>query len=161
MCEGKMMGKAVERKTEDSRNDLSKRAGNKHSSRAEKLSPAGSKIVSAFHEAIEAMRSGGPVEKQISVRTYRAEFTCRNYGPEDVHRVRRLLGMSQVLFARFLGVDPNTVRSWEQGARPPSAIARRFMGEIEEDPEYWRRRIARSLVESASTSSNGLQGATE
>ena len=34
-------------------------------------------------------------------------------------RVRDLLGMSQVLFARFLGVDANTVRSWEQGTRPP------------------------------------------
>jgi DNA-binding transcriptional regulator YiaG len=61
--------------------------------------------------------------------------------------------MSQVIFARFLGVDPNTVRSWEQGARPPSAIARRFMGEIEDDPEYWRRRIALSIVGSATINS--------
>jgi hypothetical protein len=46
-----------------------------------------------------------------------------------------LLRMSQVFFARFLGVDPNTVRSWEQGTRPPSLIARRFMGAIEDDPD--------------------------
>ena len=32
------------------------------------------------------------------------------------------------VFARFLGVDANTVRSWEQGTRPPSAIARPFTG---------------------------------
>ena len=62
--------------------------------------------------------------------------------------------MSQAFFARFLGVDPNTVRSWEQGVRPPSAIARRFMSEIEEDPRYWRRRIARSLAERGAAESD-------
>jgi DNA-binding transcriptional regulator YiaG len=55
--------------------------------------------------------------------------------------------MSQAVFARFLGVDANTVRSWEQGQRPPSPIARRFMGEVEVDPEYWRRRIAQCASE--------------
>jgi DNA-binding transcriptional regulator YiaG len=149
------MAKAVDRKIKGTDNNRGKRSASPRSSRVEKLSPAGSKIVSAFHEAIEVMRSGGTVEKQISVRTYKAEFACRAYGADDVHRVRRLLGMSQVVFARFLGVDPNTVRSWEQGSRPPSPIARRFMGEIEEDPEYWRRRIAQSLGESAAGESKG------
>jgi len=107
----------------------------------EKLSPAGAKIVAAFEEAIEALRSGEPLERHFTVRTYRVDFTPRDYGPDDVRRVRGLVGMSQVLFARFLGVDANTVRSWEQGTRPPSPIARRFMDEIESDPEHWRRRI--------------------
>jgi DNA-binding transcriptional regulator YiaG len=114
--------------------------------RGETLSRAGTRIVAAFEEAIEEMRSGAPLERQLTVRTYNAEFVCPAYGPDDVRRVRNLLGMSQVVFARFLGVEPNTVRSWEQGARPPSAIARRFMGEIEEDPVYWRKRVARSLA---------------
>src|SRR2546430_2215100 len=96
------------------------------------------------------MRSGEPLEKRFSVRTYKADFECHRYGPEDVRRVRGLLGMSQAFFARFLGVDPNTVRSWEQGARPPSPIARRFMGETEGDPDYWRKRVAESVAESNS-----------
>jgi DNA-binding transcriptional regulator YiaG len=146
---GQELGKAVDRKIKESGKTLSKRPTNKLPSDAEKLSPAGSKIVSAFHEAIEVMRSGGQIDTQISVRSYKAEFTCRAYGPADVHRVRRLLGMSQVYFAQVLGVGPNTVRSWEQGSRPPSPIARRFMGEIEEDPDYWRRRVSQCLVESA------------
>jgi DNA-binding transcriptional regulator YiaG len=66
-----------------------------------------------------------------------------------VKRVRGVLGMSQVVFARFLGVDANTVRSWEQGTRPPSTIARRFMGEIESDPTYWRRRVAQALADAS------------
>ena len=116
-------------------------------SRALKLSPAGERIVSAFEEAIDAMRGGEPWERRLTVRTYHAEFVRPTYGPDDVRRVHGLLQMSQVVFARFLGVEPNTVRSWEQGSRPPSAIARRFMGEIEADPVYWRKRVTRSLVE--------------
>jgi putative transcriptional regulator len=108
----------------------------------ESLSPAGAKIVAAFREAIEAMQSGAPPEKRLTVRTYTRDFTPRAYGPEDVRRVRDLLGMSQAVFARFLGVDANTVRSWEQGTRAPSPIARRFMDEIEADPVHWRERIA-------------------
>ena len=113
---------------------------------AAKQSPAGAKIVGAFEEAIALMRTGEPLERHFTVRTYKVEFTPRAYGPDDVRRVRGLLGMSQVLFARFLGVDANTVRSWEQGTRPPSPIARRFMDEIEGDPEHWRRRIVRNAI---------------
>jgi putative transcriptional regulator len=111
-----------------------------------KLSPAGAKIVVAFEEAIAAMQSGEPLEQHFTVRTYKVDFRPRDYGPDDVRRVRSLLGMSQVLFAGFLGVDANTVRSWEQGTRPPSPIARRFMDEIEGDPTYWRHRIVQNAV---------------
>ncbi len=137
------MGKLVERKTGGGGN----RPASPRPPRSSELSPAGSKIVSAFQEAIDVMRSGEPLPGRLTVRSSRAEFTRPSYGPEDVRRVRDLVGMSQVVFAQFLGVDPNTVRSWEQGTRPPSSIARRFMGEIEEDPAYWRQRIARKVVE--------------
>jgi DNA-binding transcriptional regulator YiaG len=124
-----------------------KRALKQEPGRGEKLSPAGARIVSAFEEAIGAMRTGEPLEGRLTVRTYHAEFARPAYGPDDVRRVRGLLGMSQVVFARFLGVEPNTIRSWEQGSRPPSPIARRFMGEIEADPAYWRKRIAKRVAE--------------
>jgi len=136
------MGELIGKKKKgviDHRKGSTKRASPRDT--AGKLSPAGAKIVAAFEEAIEALRSGEPLERHFTVRTYRVDFTPRDYGPDDVRRVRGLVGMSQVLFARFLGVDANTVRSWEQGTRPPSPIARRFMDEIESDPEHWRRRI--------------------
>ena len=121
---------------------------------AGKASPAAAKIVGAFEEAIALMQTGEPLERHFTVRTYEVEFTPREYGPDDVRRVRGLLGMSQVLFARFLGVDANTVRSWEQGTRPPSPIARRFMDEIEGDPEHWQQRIVQEAVEVEGKSAN-------
>jgi DNA-binding transcriptional regulator YiaG len=141
------MGKAADKKTKgavDHRKRSAKRAP--APAAAGRLSPAGAKIVGALEEAIALMRTGEPLERHFTVRTYKAEFTPRDYGPDDVRRVRGLLGMSQVLFARFLGVDANTVRSWEQGTRPPSPIARRFMDEIEGDPEHWRQRIIRNAT---------------
>jgi transcriptional regulator with XRE-family HTH domain len=36
---------------------------------------------------------------------------------EDVRRIRRLLGDTQVQFAKRLGVDPVTVARWETGQR--------------------------------------------
>lgn len=125
--------------------EKARRSGKKVSTGKNGLSAAGSKIVSAFEEAIEVVRSGGLSDGRLTVRNYHADFVRPTYGPADVRRVRELLGMSQVVFARFLGVGPNTVRSWEQGSRPPSAIARRFMGEIEGDPDYWRSRVARGI----------------
>lgn len=143
------MAKAARTKVKGNGANTSPGSASSRSSPTEKLSPAGSKIVSAFNEAIEAMQSGEPLEKRFSVRNYKADFACRAYGPSDVRRVRGLLGMSQVFFARFVGVDPNTVRSWEQGTRPPNLIARHFMSAIEDDPEYWRRRVERSIVASS------------
>jgi DNA-binding transcriptional regulator YiaG len=138
------MGKPADRKPKDAKRSRKRSTGRAQSSAAgAKLSPAGAKIVGAFEEAIALMRTGEPLERHFTVRTYKVEFTPREYGPDDVRRVRGLLGMSQVLFARFLGVDANTVRSWEQGTRPPSPISRRFMDEIEGDPEHWRERIVR------------------
>ncbi len=98
----------------------------------------GAEILEALEEVREALGSGEPLERRFTVRSYRFDFAVRDYRPDDVRSVRRLLGLSQPLFADFLGVDASTVRSWEQGIRPPSAIARRFMDEVALNPDYWR-----------------------
>jgi DNA-binding transcriptional regulator YiaG len=56
------------------------------------------------------------------------------------------MAMSQAAFAAFLGVDPSTVRSWEQELRPPSPLTCRLLSEIEAGPAYWRKRLAACLV---------------
>ncbi|HZW34083.1 MAG TPA: helix-turn-helix domain-containing protein [Isosphaeraceae bacterium] len=100
------------------------------------------------------LRSEGLGSQRLTVRTYRMPPAPRAYRPGDIKRVRELLGASQAVFAGFLGVNVNTVRAWEQGKRPPQPIARRFLAEIEADPDYWRRRIRPEVVET----SLGTQG---
>lgn len=104
-------------------------------------SSAGTRIVAAIEEATELLRSDGLQGGRLTVRTYRLPPAPRDYRPDDVKRVRELLGASQAVLAGFLGVNVNTIRSWEQGKRPPQPIACRFLSEIEADPTYWRKRF--------------------
>jgi putative transcriptional regulator len=102
---------------------------------------AGSRILAAIEEATEVLRTEGLGSKRLTLRAYKVPLAPHLYQPGDVKRVRELLGASQAVLARFLGVNVNTVRSWEQGKRPPQPIACRFLAEIEARPGYWRRRI--------------------
>ncbi len=62
--------------------------------------------------------------------------------------MRELLGASQAVFAGFLGVNANTLRSWEQGKRLPQPIACWFLSEIvESDPLYSQQRIGQGVVQ--------------
>ena len=81
------------------------------------------------------------------MRTYNVPSTPHVCRPGDVKRVRELLGASQAVLAGFLGVNVNTVRSWEQGKRLPQPIACRFLSEIESDLPYWRQRIGQGIAE--------------
>ncbi len=118
---------------------------------------AGSRILAAIQEGTEILRSEGLESKRLTVRTYKAAPPPRSYGPGDVKRVRELLGASQAVLASFLGVNVNTVRSWEQGKRPPQPIASRFLSEIEADPPYWRQRIGRDAFKVEPRKPNGRE----
>jgi putative transcriptional regulator len=90
---------------------------------------AGKRIIAAIAEATEVLRAEGLESKRLTIRSYTvpsAPTVCRS---GDVKRVREQLGASQSVLARFLGVNVNTVRSWEQGKRSPQAIACRFLSE--------------------------------
>ena len=45
----------------------------------------------------------------------------------DVTGIRKKSGLSQVEFARLLGVSVRTLQDWEQGRRRPSGAARTLM----------------------------------
>jgi putative transcriptional regulator len=63
--------------------------------------------------------------------------------PGDIRAVRESLGLNQAKFADFLGVGLSTLRRWELGQVVPSAVARRFLGEVRDDPNYWRKKLLR------------------
>jgi putative transcriptional regulator len=98
--------------------------------------------IAGLAELCEAMEAGIPLSSKFTVRHVQLDVEPHSYTPEQVRQVREQLSMSQTLFARFLGVDANTIRSWEQGTRVPSAMARRFLDEIKASPEHWSRRLA-------------------
>jgi len=107
----------------------------------------GQDIVEGLRDLAATLKTGKPLESRFTVRTFKISPPPK-YDGDDVRRVRELLAMSQVAFAAFLGVDPSTVRSWEQELRMPSSLACRPLSEIEADPAHWRKRLAACLVTS-------------
>jgi putative transcriptional regulator len=111
---------------------------------AEGLSPRVREMVEGLHELCDAVEAGASLERMATVRTYLIDLTPPELSPAAIRAIRESLGLSQALFADFLGVGQPTVRSWEQGRREPSALARRFLSEIRDDPRYWREKLARA-----------------
>ncbi|NNM85371.1 MAG: hypothetical protein HKL96_06425 [Phycisphaerales bacterium] len=79
--------------------------------------------------------------RQVQIKVEKAAYT-----PERIVKLRRRLGISQPLFADFIGASPIAVQKWEQGKRRPNAIARRFLSEIEHDPAHWKKRLSDCLT---------------
>ena len=108
------------------------------------LSPMAAEMAAGLSEFCEAIESGAPIKGRYTVRTVSLDLTPRDYRAEDVRSLRRGMGASQVIFAKFLGVSVIAVRAWERGTRVVPTIARRFMDEIVADPGFWRKRMTQA-----------------
>jgi len=123
-----------------------------------KLSSRGARIVKALNQLSDDLAAGTPLETKYTVRQVRVIPKPSLYPPTRVRAVRELLGASQEVFAQLLAVSPMTVRSWEQGSRQPSPIARRFLDEIEMAPGHFRGRILAASVDPGRTSRTSASG---
>jgi putative transcriptional regulator len=74
-----------------------------------------------------------------------------DYPPKRIRQVRATLGLSQALFAQFLGVSIATVQAWEQGVKSPAKMACRFMDEMLRDPAQWQRRVRQCMTARTAT----------
>lgn len=107
----------------------------------------GDEIIGALREFHEHIKTGAPIEDKYPVSFRRMTSRAAEISPpealtaEQVAGARKSLNASQTLFASFLGVAAGTVRSWEQGAKPPSGLARRVIGLIIQDPGYWTKQL--------------------
>jgi putative transcriptional regulator len=102
-------------------------------------------IIQGLETFAEALERGDRLEQRFTCHKVVLDLQPTSYKADLVQDTRKLLGVSQVLFARFLGVSPSTVRAWEHGEKTPQPIACRFMDEIRNDPERWRTRLAQVL----------------
>ena len=90
--------------------------------------------VNIFEDMREALRDAAAYERgeAVNLRVTRIPRRPKQISPKEVRHIRQALNASQALFATYLNVSPNAVRSWEQGVRRPRnatlkllAIARR------------------------------------
>lgn len=106
----------------------------------------GKQIVESLKEFVETLESDVGIEHTFNCRRVEVAFDSGQCDPQVVKKTRQMLRASQPVFAAFLGVSVQTLRSWEQGVNVPSDIAIRFMFEIRLNPEYWQNRLREMLV---------------
>ncbi|MDR1588440.1 MAG: helix-turn-helix domain-containing protein [Treponema sp.] len=62
-----------------------------------------------------------------------------NFNSDEIRKIRRNTGLSQVLFAGSLGVSPKTVEAWENGRNKPEGASRRLLEIVREEPDFLSR----------------------
>jgi putative transcriptional regulator len=80
-------------------------------------------------------RIDATTEEEIATQIAQDEAEARRDAAAYARRVRRKVGLSQVAFARRIGVPVDTVRNWEQGRRAPQGPARALLRIIDRAPE--------------------------
>jgi len=61
------------------------------------------------------------------------------FNTDDIKRIRKKTGLSQVMFAGSLGVSPKTVEAWENGRNKPEGASRRLLEIVRDDPGFLKR----------------------
>ena len=61
------------------------------------------------------------------------------FNNNDIKRIRKNTGLSQVMFASSLGVSPKTVEAWENGRNKPYGASRRLLEIVKDDPSFLQR----------------------
>ena len=84
---------------------------------------------------VDWARVDATTESEIAAQIAEDEAEAMRDAAAYARRVRRKVGLSQVAFARRIGVPVDTVRNWEQGKRAPQGPARALLRIIERAPE--------------------------
>ncbi len=92
-------------------------------------------IIQGLTEAVEDSVSEKPILKRHKVEVE----PFKVYNAEEVKQIRNATGMSQRIFAGYLGVSDKTVEAWEAGTNRPSGAACRILRMMEMDKDLVRK----------------------
>ncbi|HEY6444106.1 MAG TPA: helix-turn-helix domain-containing protein [Candidatus Acidoferrales bacterium] len=92
--------------------------------------------VKVFDDLRESLQDAFAFEqgREVNLRVAEIPPRPRRLQPKDIRAIRRSLNASQVLFATFLNVSPNTIRSWEQGTRRPHGADLKLLSIAKKNP---------------------------
>ena len=65
---------------------------------------------------------------------------------EDIQKIRKILNVSQSVFAKLLNVSLSSVRQWEQGIRRPSGSTMILLELLQREPKLLDYRIDISVA---------------
>ncbi len=84
-----------------------------------------------LNEAIEYEKGNLKANTRTLSITPIEEFTAN-----EIKAIRKNAGMTQMLFAKFLGVSLKTVEAWEAGRNHPNGTACRLLSLTKRDPQF-------------------------
>jgi len=93
--------------------------------------------VNIFEDLKKAIQDVAAYERgePVNLRVTRIPARPKPLSPKEVRHIRRSLKASQALFATYLNVSANAVRSWEQGTRRPRQAALKLLTIAKKNPE--------------------------
>ena len=92
------------------------RTGDKHMSRLFE------DLKEGLQEAIDYEKGKGKAKTTV----YMID-PVKKYSNEDIKKIRNRAGMTQAVFANYMGVSPKTVEAWELGRTHPTGPAYRLL----------------------------------
>jgi putative transcriptional regulator len=93
---------------------------------------------------VDWARIDATTEEEIAAQIAEDDAGAIRDAAAYARRVRRKVGLSQVAFAKRIGVPVDTVRNWEQGKRAPQGPARALLRIIDRAPETALQALDRS-----------------
>lgn len=92
------------------------------------------KIKTGLEEAIAFERG------ELDAKTTKMTIAPINhYDAKEIKDIRKSAGMTQIIFAEFMGVSVKTVEAWEAGKNKPAGAACRLLELTKTDPLFPQR----------------------
>ena len=89
------------------------------------------KIKVGLEEAIAYERGELPAKtKTITIQP------IQHFAASEIKKIRAETGMTQAIFAEFMGVSVKTVEAWESGRNHPDGAACRLLSMTKADPSF-------------------------
>ena len=88
-------------------------------------------IMAGLTEAVEDVQSK---DKKLRRRVVTI-VPVKEYSASEIQAIRKSTGLSQRLFAGYMGVSDKTVEAWEAGKNRPSGAASRLLTMMEMDAD--------------------------
>lgn len=103
-----------------------------------KKTSVGQGLISGLKEVLEFEKG----QRTLNVREVELPKKPPRWSHKQIIQLRKArLGVSQPVFASYLGVSIAALRGWEQGLKHPSSTARRLLQLLSKDPDTFIRLI--------------------
>lgn len=94
-----------------------------------------------FVDKLEKAESLSELPKVVTVRRVKLDLRPRPFSAKELQAIRHSLGVSQAIFAEYLGVSISALQDWEQGRHEVTGPVCRLLVEILRDTPAWSQRL--------------------